>query len=233
MTRWLWPLVATFLITASVSAMIFDRIDHGNLKKNEWSVAGLKIPLSGTSDFYPLAALVVGSAFLICAAFLWLHARAPRRAKRRILMLPSVGPMPNRTHFERQLDAIVRIMVASMTAGVGTYAAVHLFRHLVMHPVFQHTSKQMYHAAGLMQHVAHWSLSSDLRYGHPEGVTYYAGLEPSFVLLELVAGLFFVVWTIMLVLRPVTSPGTDINHRKPDAPYSSRVSTPKRKPPKD
>ena len=55
MTRWLWPILAAFLIGVAFSAMRFDRIDHKNMDKKEWPVLGLHISLSNTLDFYVYA----------------------------------------------------------------------------------------------------------------------------------------------------------------------------------
>jgi hypothetical protein len=202
MTRWLWPILAAFSIALSFSAMIFDRVDHSNPHKKEWTAVGVTIPLSNTLDFYPWAAPLTAGSLLACSFFIWLHANAKWNVKRWPLRIPPVGPAAGATKFEKRLDTVVRLSVAIVALGFGAYAGIHIFRHLLKHRVFNHTTKEIFHGPGLSQHLSHWSLSGDLRYGQPEGITYYAGFQTGVTLAVLVAGVIFTVLACWRVCIP-------------------------------
>jgi hypothetical protein len=201
MTRWLWPILAAFLIGVAFSAMRFDRIDHKNMDKKEWPVLGLHISLSNTLDFYVYAVPTVAAGLLACSLFMWLYAGSKRSAARRALRFPPFGPIPGKSRLERRIDGVVRVTVGTVALVFGSYAAIHLFRHLLMHSVFYHATGQVFHGPGLLSHLSHWSLSRDLRYGVVDGVTYYAGIQTAANLSLLAAGLFFGAWALKRIVR--------------------------------
>jgi hypothetical protein len=202
MTRWLWPILAAFCIAVAFSALVFDRINHSKPDKTEWTVAGIKIPLSNTLDFYPSAAPLTAGSLFACSFFMWLHAGSKRGVQRWTLRIPPVGPAPGATKFEKRLDEVVRVFVAIVALGLGAYAAIHTCRHLLEHRVFNHTTKDIFHGPGLSQHLSHWSLSGDFRYGQAEGMTYYPGFQTAFTLALLLVALIFAARACWRVWNP-------------------------------
>jgi hypothetical protein len=201
MTRWLFPILALYLFAVSFSAMRFDRIDHANAHKEKWPVLGLEIDLSATSDFFVWSVPMVAGGVLLCGLVLAIYAGSHRKAERSY-RLPPVGPVGSGEH-EVSVDKAVRVAVAGATMGLGVYASVHLFRHLVMHSVYDHTTKAVCHGPGWKAYLLHWSTSGDLRFGHPEGITFYAGFQPAAYALLLGLGLGFVALWLWRLLRPV------------------------------
>lgn len=201
MIRWLWPILATAFFTVGVSAMSFDRINHAKPDKEEWEVLGTTLPLSSTADFYLYAPLVLIPAYLACVLFTWSYARSRQSAVTWRLRLPPVGPKYEPTEFAKQCDTAVRTTVAGIVLFGGGFAAIHIFRHFLMYKVFDHGTKMAFHDSGLWEYLTHWSFSSDLRYGSPNGVTYYAGILAFIMFAMLTASVILGIDTIRRVFN--------------------------------
>jgi len=199
MIRWLWPILAAFTFAVSFSAMRFDRIQHAAGDKKNWSVLGIDLGLSATSDFFPLAVPMVAAGFIASAALLWLVARHSTATQPLLLRLPPVGPAAGPGKSQRTADRAVRLVVVVATLGLSAYSLVHLARHWLKQSVFQHSTDALIHGPGLLAHLSHWSLGSDYRYGSPTGCTYYPGFQPAlYTLLILAAFALALLWLAAL-----------------------------------